>query len=44
MSLATPTKNRKNSKTFFDALTAPIKFNSELTAAFEEYEKRVISK
>ena len=36
--------NTENSKTFFDALSAPVRFNQELTAAFEEHDKRVISK
>lgn len=38
------TLNTKNSKTFFDALTASVRFNQKLTAAFEEHDKRVISK
>jgi len=38
------TLNTENSKTFFDALTAPVRFNQKLTAAFEEHDKRVISK
>ena len=36
--------NTKNSKTFFDALTGPIRFNKKLTAAFEEHDKRISSK
>jgi len=36
------TLNEKNSKTFFDALATPVRFNRKLTAAFEEYDKRVI--
>jgi len=38
------TLNTKNSRAFFDALTAPVRFNRKLTAALEEYDKRVISK
>ena len=38
------TLNTKNSRTFFDALAAPVRFNRKLTAALEEYDKRVISK
>jgi len=37
------TLNTKNSRTFFDALDSPVRFNQELTAAFEEHDKRVIS-
>jgi len=36
--------NAKDSKSFFEALSAPVRFNSKLTAAFEEYDKRVIAK
>jgi uncharacterized protein (DUF1778 family) len=36
--------NTENSKTFFNALSAPVQFNQKLTAAFEEHDKRVISK
>ena len=36
--------NTKNSKAFFDALAAPVRFNRKLTVALEEYDKRVISK
>jgi len=36
--------NARNSRAFFDALAAPVRFNRKLTAAFEEYDKRVISK
>ena len=36
--------NAKNSRAFFDALAAPVRFNRKLTAALEEYDKRVISK
>ena len=35
--------NTKNSRAFFDALAAPVRFNRKLTAAFQEYDKRVIS-
>ena len=38
------TLNTKNSKAFFDAVVAPVHFNRKLTAALEEYDKRVISK
>lgn len=38
------TLNAKESKTFFDALAAPVRFNRKLTAALEEYDKRVIIK
>ena len=38
------TLDAKNSRAFFDALAAPVRFNRKLIAAFEEYEKRVISK
>ena len=36
--------NTKNSRAFFDALAVPVRFNRKLTEAFEEYDKRVISK
>ena len=36
--------NAKESKLFFDKLGAPVRFNSKLTEAIEEYDKRVISK
>ena len=36
--------NAKNSRIFFDALADPVCFNQKLTAAFEEHDKRVISK
>jgi len=38
------TLNTKNSRTFFDALASPVRFNQKLTEAFEEYDKRIISK
>jgi len=36
--------NEKNSRAFFDALSAPVRFNGKLIAALEEHDKRVISK
>lgn len=36
--------NAENSKTFFNALAAPINFNNKLTDAIEEHSQRVISK
>jgi uncharacterized protein (DUF1778 family) len=36
--------NSKDSKAFFDALAAPVRFNRRLTAALEEHDKRVVSK
>ncbi|BBO80285.1 DUF1778 domain-containing protein [Desulfosarcina ovata] len=36
--------NAKNSKAFLDALDAPIHFNSRLSIALEEHDKRVVSK
>ena len=38
------TLNADDSKAFFEALSAPLRFNSKLTAAFEEYEKRVTTR
>ncbi len=38
------TLNRKNSTSFFDALSAPVRFNNGLVRAFEEHDQRVISK
>jgi uncharacterized protein (DUF1778 family) len=38
------TLNTKNSKAFFNALDAPVRFNRKLTAALEEYDKRVLRK
>jgi uncharacterized protein (DUF1778 family) len=38
------TLNANDSKTFFEALSAPVQFNSKLTAAFDEYEKRVTTR
>ena len=40
----TMTLNLKNSKIFFEALAGPVSFNRKLAAAFEEHEKRVVSK
>ena len=36
--------NAKDSKSFLEALSVPVRFNSKLTTAFEEYDKRVIAK
>jgi len=36
--------NASDSELFFNALTAPIKFNNKLLAAFNEHEQRVTSK
>jgi len=38
------TLNENNSKSFFDMLESPMRFNRKLTAAFKEYDKRVTSK
>ncbi|MFH0726883.1 MAG: DUF1778 domain-containing protein [Pseudomonadota bacterium] len=38
------TLNEKNSRAFFDALAAPVRFNEKLTAAFDEHDECVISK
>jgi uncharacterized protein (DUF1778 family) len=38
------TLNSKNSKIFFEALAAPVRFNHELAAALEEHDQRVVSK
>jgi len=38
------TLNADDSKAFFEALSAPVRFNSKLNAAFEEYEKRVTTR
>jgi uncharacterized protein (DUF1778 family) len=38
------TLNANDSKVFFEALSAPVRFNSKLTAAFDEYEKRVTAR
>jgi uncharacterized protein (DUF1778 family) len=34
----------KNSRIFFEALAAPVRFNRKLAAAFEEHGQRVVSK
>ena len=34
--------NAKDSRTFFNALDAPVQFNDKLTDALEEYDNRVI--
>ena len=36
--------NAKNSRIFFEALSAPIRFNRKLAAALEEHDQRVVSK
>ncbi len=36
--------NRKNSRSFFDALSAPVRFTSGLIEALEEHGRRVVSK
>jgi uncharacterized protein (DUF1778 family) len=36
--------NAKNSKMFFEALAAPVRFNRKLTAILEEHDQRVESK
>jgi uncharacterized protein (DUF1778 family) len=38
------TLNTENSRAFFDALNAPVRFNRKLTVALEEYDKRIVSK
>ena len=40
----TMTLNAKNSKIFFEALDAPVRFNRKLAAALEEHDQRVVSK
>ena len=40
----TMTLNTKNSRVFFEALTAPVLFNRKLAAALEEHDQRVVSK
>ena len=34
----------KDSRTFFDALASPVRFNRKMTQAFEEHDRRVVSK
>ena len=36
--------NKKDSRVFFEALAAPIRFNRKLAAAIEEHDQRVVSK
>ena len=36
--------NLKDSEIFFEALTNPARFNSELSEAFKEHERRVVSR
>ncbi len=38
------TLSAKNAEAFFDALSAPVRFNRRLTEALEEHEKRVAGK
>jgi hypothetical protein len=38
------TLKAKNSRIFFEALAAPVRFNRKLAAAFEEHGQRVVSK
>jgi uncharacterized protein (DUF1778 family) len=40
----TMTLNAKNSREFFEALAAPVRFNRKLAAALEEHDQRVVSK
>jgi uncharacterized protein (DUF1778 family) len=40
----TMTLNAEYSKTFLEALSAPVNFNSRLKEAMEEHEERVLSK
>jgi len=40
----TMTLNAKNSRTFFEALAAPVRFNRKLAATLEEHDQRVVSK
>ena len=40
----TMTLNAKNSRIFFEALAAPVRFNRKLAAALEEHDQRVFSK
>ncbi len=35
--------NTKNSRIFFDALAAPVRFNRKLAAVLEEHDQRVVS-
>jgi uncharacterized protein (DUF1778 family) len=38
------TLNAINSRSFFDAVAAPVRFNRRLTDALEEHDRRVVSK
>ncbi len=38
------TLSEKDSQMFYNALAAPVSFNRKLITAFEEHEKRVVSK
>ena len=40
----TMTLNAKYSRTFFEALAAPVRFNRKLAATLEEHDQRVVSK
>jgi uncharacterized protein (DUF1778 family) len=40
----TMTLKAKNSRIFFEALAAPIRFNRKLAAALDEHDQRVVSK
>ena len=40
----TMTLNAKNSRIFFEALAAPVRFNRKLATALEEHDQRVVSK
>ena len=40
----TMTLKAKNSRIFFEALAAPIRFNRKLAAALEEHNQRIFSK
>jgi len=40
----TMTLNAKNSKKFFEALEAPVRFNRKLAAALEEHDQRVANR
>lgn len=36
--------NAENSRTFFQVLAAPLRFNRKMVAAFEEHDRRVVGK
>jgi uncharacterized protein (DUF1778 family) len=40
----TMTLNAENSRIFFEALAAPVRFNRKLAAALEEHDQRVVNK